>query len=239
MLFRSLVPRVRDTLGSFLFPGDDVFKPVSVLSGGEKSRVALVKLLMRPANLLLLDEPTNHLDMGSKDILCEALEQYSGTVILVSHDRDFLSRLATHVLELIPAEATSQGKPRAWLVPGGYDYYLEPRSKFEEEPRPKEPAGAPPGESRAHEELKRRRNELRRIERKEEEILAAIEDAEKLEEQLQHSLAQPENYTNHRKAAELQAELEETRKHHRTLMDEWEGVAERKADLQEERAGTD
>ncbi len=112
----ALVPKARDMLGSFLFRGDDVFKQVGVLSGGEKSRLSLLKLLLDPANLLILDEPTNHLDMHSKDILCDALERYTGTLLFVSHDRYFIDRLGTRVLEL--------GIRGPRLFYGDYEYYL-------------------------------------------------------------------------------------------------------------------
>jgi ATP-binding cassette subfamily F protein 3 len=237
------VPKVRDTLGAFLFRGDDVHKPLGVLSGGEKSRVALVKLLMRPANLLLLDEPTNHLDMGSKDILCEALESYPGTLILVSHDRDFLRRLATHVLELTPPEATVGRRPAHWFVPGGYDYYLEQRRKAEAarfeagEPstssdgsRRSATPGSPEssGAELSREEQKRIKNELRRLERREEELLLAIEEIEEEEEQLKGRLSRPENYTDHTKAQELSEGLEHLQRRHRSLMGEWEELVDRR-----------
>jgi ATP-binding cassette subfamily F protein 3 len=91
--------KIRDILGAFMFSGDSINKKVKVLSGGEKTRLAMIKLLLEPVNLLILDEPTNHLDMKTKGILKEALQDFEGTVILVSHDRDFLSGLATKVFE--------------------------------------------------------------------------------------------------------------------------------------------
>ena len=91
---------LRSLLGCFLFSGDDVFKPLGVLSGGERNRYALARILVSPSNFLLLDEPTNHLDMRAKDVLLEAIAAFSGTVIFVSHDRYFIDRLATRVLEV-------------------------------------------------------------------------------------------------------------------------------------------
>ena len=128
----ELVPRVRDMLGSFLFRGDDVFKSLDVLSGGEKSRLALLQLLLKPVNLLILDEPTNHLDLHSKDVLLDALKDFGGTVVFVSHDRGFIQSLATRVLELSPAPEAGFGDEiaitscgRARNFPGSYEYYLE------------------------------------------------------------------------------------------------------------------
>jgi ATP-binding cassette subfamily F protein 3 len=91
--------KIKDILGAFMFKGDDINKKVKVLSGGEKTRLAMIKLLLQPVNLLILDEPTNHLDMKTKDIIKDALKAFDGTLILVSHDRDFLDGLATKVFE--------------------------------------------------------------------------------------------------------------------------------------------
>ena len=113
----ELIPKARDMLGAFLFRGDDVFKSINVLSGGEKSRIALLELLIKPHNLLILDEPTNHLDMHSKDVLLQALKDFDGTVIFVSHDRGFIEDLSTKVLELHP------GVYREFA--GDYKYYIQ------------------------------------------------------------------------------------------------------------------
>jgi ATP-binding cassette subfamily F protein 3 len=109
--------RLRGILGAFLFPNEDVDKKVKVLSGGERSRLALARLLLRPSNVLILDEPTHHLDIPSKSILKQALEQYAGTLILVSHDRDFLKGLVGKII------AFRDGKIRKFL--GGIEEYLE------------------------------------------------------------------------------------------------------------------
>ena len=106
---------IRTILGAFLFSGDDIDKKIRVLSGGEKNRVAMVKVLLQRANFLILDEPTNHMDLYTKDILRQALEQYEGTILFVSHDLDFVNRLATHTIELTPTTA--------YRYTGNYDAY--------------------------------------------------------------------------------------------------------------------
>jgi len=115
-----IVPQLRTLLGCFLFSGDAIEKPVSVLSGGERSRLVLCRLLLSPANCLLLDEPTNHLDIRSKDILMDALRQYQGTIVFVSHDRYFLDGLATGVLEI--------GNRTAVSYLGNYEDYLQKKA---------------------------------------------------------------------------------------------------------------
>jgi ATP-binding cassette subfamily F protein 3 len=112
----DMVPAIRNILGGFLFTGDDVYKKAGVLSGGERTRLAVARMLLRPSNTLLLDEPTNHLDLDSKDVLLEALEDYGGTLIFVSHDRYFVERLATKIIEV--------GHGEAVVYPGTYTEFL-------------------------------------------------------------------------------------------------------------------
>ena len=112
----GMVPAIRNILGGFLFSGDDVYKKAGVLSGGERTRLAVARMLLRPSNTLLLDEPTNHLDLDSKDVLLEALEDYGGTLIFVSHDRYFVEKLATRIIEI--------GHGEAVVYPGTYAEFL-------------------------------------------------------------------------------------------------------------------
>jgi ATP-binding cassette subfamily F protein 3 len=112
----DMVPAIRNILGGFLFSGDDVYKKAGVLSGGERTRLAVARMLLRPSNTLLLDEPTNHLDLDSKDVLLEALEDYGGTLVIVSHDRYFVERLATKIIEI--------GHSEALVYPGTYAEFL-------------------------------------------------------------------------------------------------------------------
>jgi ATP-binding cassette subfamily F protein 3 len=112
----TMVPMIRSILGGFLFSGDDAYKKAGVLSGGERNRLALAKMLLNPSNVLLLDEPTNHLDLDSKEVLLDALADYGGTLVFVSHDRYFVDNLATKVIEI--------GAGQALLYPGGYEDFL-------------------------------------------------------------------------------------------------------------------
>jgi ATP-binding cassette subfamily F protein 3 len=112
----DMVPAIRNLLGGFLFSGDDIYKKAGVLSGGERTRLAVARMLLRPSNTLLLDEPTNHLDLDSKDVLLDALEDYGGTLIIVSHDRYFVEKLATKIIEI--------GHGRALVYPGTYKEFL-------------------------------------------------------------------------------------------------------------------
>lgn len=230
----ELVPKVRDMLGSFLFRGDDVFKSLNVLSGGEKSRIALLQLLLRANNLLILDEPTNHLDMHSKDVLMNALKDFGGTVIFVSHDRGFIEGLATKVLELKP------GSHREF--PGNYKYYME-RIEAEEagivgqfergtgiatssvnstktsevKTDATKSAGKLNWEEQKKIEAERRKNE-KEAARLETEIAKAEEEKSALESKM----ALPEVYSNGAKAKEVQQKIDETTKKIETLTQAWE-----------------
>jgi len=126
----DMVPAIRNILGGFLFSGDDIHKKAAVLSGGERTRLAVARMLLRPSNTLLLDEPTNHLDLDSKDVLLEALEDYGGTLILVSHDRYFVEKLATKIIEI--------GHGEAVVYPGTYTEFLWSKKAREDQ------AAAPP-----------------------------------------------------------------------------------------------
>jgi ATP-binding cassette subfamily F protein 3 len=132
-----MVPAIRNILGGFLFSGDDVDKPVRVLSGGERTRLAVARMLLRPSNTLLLDEPTNHLDLDSKDVLLDALEDFGGTLIFVSHDRYFVDKLATKIVEI--------GGGGALVYPGTYEEFLWSRKERESgaDARAASPARAP------------------------------------------------------------------------------------------------
>jgi ATP-binding cassette, subfamily F, member 3 len=112
----QMVPAIRNILGGFLFSGDDVYKHVKVLSGGERTRLAVARMLLRPSNVLLLDEPTNHLDLDSKEVLLDALVDYGGTLVFVSHDRYFVERLATKIVEIAKGDAV--------VYPGTYKEFL-------------------------------------------------------------------------------------------------------------------
>jgi ATP-binding cassette subfamily F protein 3 len=137
----TMVPMIRTVLGGFLFEGDDVYKKVSVLSGGERNRLALAKMLLRPSNVLLLDEPTNHLDLDSKEVLLDALASYAGTLIFVSHDRYFVDRLAEKIIEVGGGEAPA--------YPGGYEdflYWKKKQEAGEDAPLPLTPLSKRPEE---------------------------------------------------------------------------------------------
>ncbi|GAW67604.1 ABC transporter ATP-binding protein [Geoanaerobacter pelophilus] len=208
----DMVPQLRDILGAFLFSGDDIHKKVGVLSGGERNRLALAKLLLRPSNLLLMDEPTNHLDLFSKEVLLEALKNFPGTVVFVSHDRHFIDGLATRVVEV------GGGKLESFY--GDYEYYLEKTSGMA-------PVSAPDGGGRLtpspvemkmtdfadagaggdrlsrqqqREQDKQRQKEERARERKQAELEQKIATKEGELAELEQAMAAPEFFSDHEAA---------------------------------------
>jgi ATP-binding cassette subfamily F protein 3 len=219
-------------LGAFLFRGDDVYKPISVLSGGEKSRLALLKMLLKPMNLLILDEPTNHLDLHSKDILLDTLKQYPGTIIFVSHDRAFMEALSTKTLELSRRAPGAQEPAAARLFYGDYAYYLD-RLQREgpeavgtiTESAPERAAPPPVKEEREREAAplpktilikgqerreaeKQRQALIRRLERQEAEILQALEALEAEKAALEEEMGRPEVYSQGEKARAVRLKLD-------------------------------
>jgi ATP-binding cassette subfamily F protein 3 len=230
----AMVPRLRDLLGAFLFRGDDVFKKTAVLSGGEKNRLTLVKLLLRPANLLLLDEPTNHLDLASKDVLLEALEQFAGTVFVVSHDKYFLTQLAQKVLELRP-----EGHR---LHLGGWADYQERAAQAADTPLlsgsdggagsadlrtvRKAPVEAPVSSSQADREAAKKKQALvRKLEREEEAILNDLDALDGERAALEAQLSDPAVYSDGPRAKTVQADLTTNQGRQAELQWQWEKVA--------------
>ncbi|MCL2044528.1 MAG: ABC-F family ATP-binding cassette domain-containing protein [Treponema sp.] len=212
-----LIPKIRDMLGAFLFRGDDVYKPVSVLSGGEKSRLALLCMLLKPMNLLILDEPTNHLDLHSKDILLDTLLRFKGTIIFVSHDRAFMEALSTKTLELSAGDGSKSCQAR--LFYGNYSYYLE---KTIAETTADDTAGdvikksvtvnGTVKDKKAVDQRmynKQRQTMIRRLERQETQLLAAIEELESKKNHYEKELARPEVYANGEKAKAVKQILDE------------------------------
>ena len=240
----ELIPKLRDMLGAFLFRGDDVYKSLDVLSGGEKSRIALLQLLLSPVNLLVLDEPTNHLDIHSKDVLLTALRDFGGTVIFVSHDRAFIEQLATRVLELKPGQFKN--------YPGNYEFYMEQLSKQDAQEgggslplatagKPSSatpsnggnaPRNAPLESSQAGgqlswEEQKRLDAERRKAEKEVSRLEEKITELEEKKSELENKLADPAVYSNGEKAKAVQREIEELAAQIEETTAAWEAAAEK------------
>ena len=217
---------LRSLLGCFLFSGDDVFKRIGVLSGGERNRYALLKMLLHPANFLLLDEPTNHLDMRAKDVLLEALEKYSGTVVFVSHDRYFIDKLATRVFEI--------GDGNVEIYPGNYEDYLWRKqggaAKLQADTakaanstspsngnRPQPPEPAPAANTKRLNPMKRKKMEDR-LHEVETEIAETEASIALSETQLQTFVSAEETQRQTEELNEQKVELQE-------LMKEWEELS--------------
>lgn len=219
--------QIRKVLAAFLFTGDDVFKLIGDLSGGERGRVSLAKLMLSEANFLILDEPTNHLDITSKEILEHALNNYTGTVLYVSHDRYFINQTATRILELT-------GQTLVNYI-GNYDYYLEKKEELTRIYAPAADAAAPEETAALSEasstklDWKAQKEEQARLRKKENELKKTekrIEELETRDSEIDEEMSKPEVATNvaecvklSKEKAEIAAELEE-------LYEKWEELAE-------------
>ena len=211
---------IRNTLAAFLFTGDDVFKKISALSGGERGRVSLAKLMLSEANFLILDEPTNHLDITSKEILETALNAYEGTVLYVSHDRYFINRTASRILELTQQQFVN--------YIGNYDYYLEKKDLLtpvsdtapaatENEPSAQKLDWKQQKESQAL--ARKKENDLKKCE-------AQIEKLENRNSELDAEMVKPENATNVAKLQEIAKEQESITAELEILYAKWEELSE-------------
>lgn len=217
---------VRTLLGNFLFSGDDVQKKISDLSGGERARVSLAKLMLKQANFLIFDEPTNHLDIFSKEVLENALYDYPGTILFVSHDRYFLNKIATRVLELTGDGVTS------YL--GNYDYFVEKKQELEElaaeqaaQPAKKQggTVAAQPEKSSYELDKEAKRRERQR-QRRLEEIEVTIQKREADIVKWEEELCLPEIYSDHVQAKERNDQIHAAKEELEQLYDEWSALSE-------------
>ena len=207
---------IRNLLAAFLFTGDDVFKKISSLSGGERGRVSLAKLMLSEANFLILDEPTNHLDITSKEILEEALNNYEGTVLYVSHDRYFINRTATRILDLTNQKLVN--------YIGNYDYYLEKKEELTRiyAPEQEKELSIPSvsvGKKEEQARLRKRENDLKKTEK-------AIEELEERDTEIDEEMALPETATNAAECIRLSKEKAEIAQKLEELYARWEELAE-------------
>ncbi|EKZ1494852.1 ABC-F type ribosomal protection protein [Listeria monocytogenes] len=218
---------VRTTLGNFLFSDDDVLKNVQSLSGGKKARLALAKLTLLEANVLILDEPTNHLDIESKEVLEAALIDFEGTILFVSHDRYFINRIASKIVELAPEKAT--------VFLGDYDYYQEKLAEEKELARLDAEDRRKKGEQVEatasvrklnYQEEKEQQKLLRQRKRKLEEIEKSMEETDEKIAELELQLTNPEVFQDHEKALEITQELDAVKADGEKLMEEWEQISE-------------
>ncbi len=223
------VTRLRTILGSFLFGGDAVDKRVAVLSGGEKARLALAKMLVRPAALLCMDEPTNHLDLASKEVLEEALAGFTGTIVFISHDRYFINRIATHVVEVDGGRLTTHI--------GNYDDYLarkarpEPPKPEPRQPKRKDTTPAPvAARSRARKDLER---EIKSIRARLGAVESQIHELEARLAEIGLALADPDLYRNGERARLIATARKETEERVVWLMQQWEELSQRLATVSE------
>ncbi|WP_261069535.1 ATP-binding cassette domain-containing protein [Streptococcus mitis] len=216
----KLTPEVeiRNRLGAFLFSGDDVKKSVGMLSGGEKARLLLAKLSMENNNFLILDEPTNHLDIDSKEVLENALIDFDGTLLFVSHDRYFINRVATHVLELSEKGST--------LYLGDYDYYVEKKAEVEMTQAEEASTSNQAKESSSvndYQAQKESQKEVRKLMRQIESLEAEIEELESQSQDISEQMLETNDAD---KLMELQAELDKISHRQEEAMLEWEELSE-------------
>ena len=211
--------RVRNVLAAFLFTGEDVFKKIADLSGGERGRVSLAKLMLSNANFLILDEPTNHLDITSKEILENALKNYTGTILYVSHDRYFINQTATRILDLSPNGITS--------YIGNYDYYIE--QQLVSTARSEEKTTVVKEETETKKDWKRSKEEQARERKRQNDIKKTetrIEELEQLLSSLEEELSLPENATNVAKLTEITTRQAAATEELEALYETWESLSE-------------
>ena len=209
---------LRSLLGCFLFTEDDVFKPIGVLSGGERNRYALARMLMHPSNFLLMDEPTNHLDLRAKDVLLDALQKFTGTVVFVSHDRYFIDKLATRIFEV--------GDGKVTVFPGNYEDYLwskEGKGPREEVRRTEPTLDDVPMPERTDGKKRINPIKMRQMEERCSELEKAIETTELKIAECESGLA---NFVSVEETQRQTTELEDGRRRLQGLMREWEEVSE-------------
>ena len=214
---------VRNAMARFMFRGDDVYKKMSELSGGERARIALLKLMLRGCNVLLLDEPTNHLDIRAREALEDALEDYDGTLIVVSHDRYFINKLATNVVRV-----TSDGTEK---FDGGYDSYYE---KLLQDSQEKLQKASEKPKVNDYKLRKERESEIRKIKTRISKIEKEIEETENKISRIESQLSNPEISADYERVLELTNELDSTKILQEELVSEWEETSERLEKLQSE-----
>ena len=247
----TMVPAIRNILGGFLFSGDDVYKKAGVLSGGERTRLAVARMLLQPSNTLLLDEPTNHLDIDSKEVLLDALADYGGTLIFVSHDRYFVERLATKIIEV--------GDGKATLYPGTYESYLWSKEQAQAGPGgkagkaggtdkenrssspalpalPASPAPTASYEARKRESAERNKRDraYKALKNRVTELEARIADREKAIRAVEQTMSAPDFYNDHEKSKPVLATHQALMWEVGELLGQWEMLqseADQYADL--------